>query len=346
MLRMSHGHAWIVAAFVSVTALAGCSSVAGTGPSAITPATTSGARTQPQPEFRGSTAALPQTYDTSGPLLFVTDWQPIGQQYGFVYIYDPRKNNPTPVATISEGIATPQAVCLDSKGTLYVTNLHSEPFPVHGWVSAYLPGQTTPEFIIRLGISIPYGCAIDSNDDLLVSNWGADNITKYTRGDAGPTVVLDRSNGLLDPSEIVLDKKGDLYVVNNDFVGNVANVQMFKPGAKHPTKTITDGAWWPQGMAIDSKGIVYVSNFETSTKPGAISEYMPGQTSPFQTITSAGPYPWGLTLDQDGRLFVSRSENPGFVSEYAPGALGPSPKKITQGLILPAGMAHWRTVLP
>ena len=152
-------------------------------------------------------------------------------------------NNPPPLATITAGINTPTVACIDSKGVLYVANSHADPFPVHGWISEYLPGHTKPSLIIRKGINVPYGCAIDANDNLFVSNWVGINITEYKRGKTEPTVVLNQSNGLFAPAPIALDTSGNLYVINNDYVGH-ANVQVFAPGAKQPTATSTNGAWW------------------------------------------------------------------------------------------------------
>ncbi len=202
--------------------------------------------------------------------------------------------------------------------------------------------------IIREGINVPYGCAIDGNDNLFVSNAGGFDITKYKRGKTEPTVVLDQTNGLTAPTVIALDASGDLYVANNDFGGHVANVQIFPPGAKKPSMTITNGAWWPQGIAVDSKGNLYVANFETSSKPGAVTEYLAGQNAPYQTILDAGSYPWGVTVDPRGRLFVSGGDpsEVGYVREFPPGSVHPAKQTITQDLIQPAGMAHWRPVLP
>lgn len=200
-----------------------------------------------------SPAGARLSHDKSGSLLYVTDWYPTGcnpsgqhcRQYGEVYVYNARLNNPPPLATITDKVFTPTVACLDSKGVLYVANSHAAPFPTHGWISEYLPGQTKPSLIIRKGINVPYGCAIDANDNLFVSNAAGINITEYKPGQTEPTVVLNKNNGLFAPAPIALDSSGNLYVINNDYEGH-ANVQVFAPGAKQPTATITAGAWWPR----------------------------------------------------------------------------------------------------
>ncbi|MGC2407073.1 MAG: hypothetical protein WA431_11755 [Candidatus Cybelea sp.] len=294
------------------------------------------------------------SHNKSGSLLYVTDWYPTGcnpsgqdcKQYGEVYVYNARLNNPPPLETITDKVFTPTVACLDSKGVLYVANSHAAPFPTHGWISEYLPGQTKPSLIIRKGINVPYGCAIDASDNLLVSNAAGINITEYKPGQTEPKVVLSKKNGLFAPAPIALDSSGNLYVINNDFEGH-ANVQVFAPGAKQPTATITAGAWWPQGIAVDANGTLYLSNFPTQSLRGAVTEFHPGQTEPFLTITDDSWEPWGLTVNSKGRLFVSDSQNSQqSIIEFPPGSSLPSKKTITGGLILPAGIAHWPGVLP
>src|ERR1700722_12196972 len=314
----------IVAGFVSITALTAWAAIAAQSLHAATLPVSPEARlilgpssvvspASQYPSIEGVTARplmgrtiLPvggrTTYDSAGPLLYVLDWYPTGgnpsnhcQQYGHVYVYNPRLNNPPPLATITAAINTPTVACLDSKGVLYVANSHADPFPVHGWISEYLPGHTKPSLIIRKGINVPYGCAIDANDDLFVSNAVGINITEYKRGQTQPTVVLNQSNGLFAPAPIALDSSGNLYVINNDFVGH-ANVQIFAPGAKQPTATITDGAWWPQGITVDAKGTLYISNFPTQSRGGAVTEYHPGQIEPFRVLADGAWEPWGMTV--------------------------------------------------
>jgi DNA-binding beta-propeller fold protein YncE len=312
--------------------------------------TTSG----PTGRFVTSPADERLSHDKSGSLLYVTDWYPTGcnpsgqhcKQYGEVYVYDARLNNPPPLATITDRVNTPTVACLDSKGVLYVANSHADPLPKHGWISEYLPGQTKPSLIIRKGINIAYGCAIDANDNLLVSNAGGINITEYKPGKTEPTVILNAKNGLFAPAPIALDSSGNLYVINNNYAGH-ANVQIFAPGAKQPTTTITNGAWWPQGIAVDANGTLYISNFPTSSRRGAVTEFHSGQTAPFLTILDDSWEPWGLTVNRRGRLFVSDSQNSQqSIIEFAPGSSQPSKKTITGGLVLPAGIAYWPAVLP
>ncbi|MGC1760104.1 MAG: hypothetical protein WA742_12180, partial [Candidatus Cybelea sp.] len=94
-------------------------------------------------------------------------------------------------------------------------------------------------------------------------------------------------------------------------------------------------------------GTLYLSNFPTSSRRGAVTEFHPGQTEPFLTIIDDSWEPWGLTVDSKGRLFVSDSQNSQqSIIEFPPGSSSPSKKTITEGLILPAGIAHWPAVLP
>ena len=56
-------------------------------------------------------------YDAKKALIFVANFSS-----NDVEVYNPKINNPSPSATITDGVDTPSADCLDKKGTLYVVN--------------------------------------------------------------------------------------------------------------------------------------------------------------------------------------------------------------------------------
>jgi hypothetical protein len=91
----------------------------------------------------GAPGAMPQSltespeYTRSGPLLYVVE-------YGFggsVLIYDARAKDPSPKASISEGLNNPVGDCLGGQGTLYVTN---QPSGSGGSISEYAAGKIKP----------------------------------------------------------------------------------------------------------------------------------------------------------------------------------------------------------
>jgi hypothetical protein len=105
----------------------------------------------------GAPGAMPQsvtesTQDArSGPLLYVSN---DGEDHD-VTVYRAGAKDPSPIETISSGLQFPGGMCLDGKGTLYVTDQD-------GWVAEYPAGKTKPSKIITKGIDTPAFCAIDS----------------------------------------------------------------------------------------------------------------------------------------------------------------------------------------
>ncbi|MFY9884676.1 MAG: hypothetical protein WAK15_07865, partial [Candidatus Cybelea sp.] len=160
----------------------------------------------------GAPGAMPQSrpiaarghndYDVTRPLLYVTDfiaWT--------VTVYHASAKDPAPIATVSQDLDAPAGDCIDSHGTLYVTN---EPISGPGWVSEYPLGVSKPLRIITKGIDTPAYCAIDSNSNLWATNIGGANVTEYLYGSKRPHMVI--TNGVPHPVGIAIDRSGNLYV--------------------------------------------------------------------------------------------------------------------------------------
>lgn len=112
--------------------------------------------------------------------------------------------------------------------------------------------------------------------------------------------------------QMVVDKSGDLFVVNNGSGGQCFYVSEYVPpynAAPIILQTIWQGqVFWPTGITVDASGTVYVSNvgayfFETP----AIFVYPTGSTVPTQAIrlTSAKFNSLAnLALDQQGNVYA------------------------------------------
>jgi sugar lactone lactonase YvrE len=285
---------------------------------------------------RGGSWMLPEAksaqYKTTAPLLYVTD---IDASYPNVRIYRAKAKDPSPLATISDGVNVPFGTCIDSNGTLYVTN---SPPSGPGWVSEYPVGKTTPSKIIRDGVNTPAFCAIDAEGNLWLANIGGPNITEYLPGSEKPHAVI--TTGLAYPIGIAIDHFGNLYV-GNGFGASQQNVEVYAPGSKSPSRTITKGITSPCGLAVDSNGTLYVANEFQSD----IAEYRSSQSVPFQTITRGISHVAGVTVDKKGTLYVANIGG-STVVEYALGSLKPLKRQISKGLYNPTGIAHYPPLLP
>src|ERR1700684_917792 len=207
-------------------------------------------------------------YDVRAPLLYVTD---IAENVVDVYHADAK--DPAPIATISAGLNAPAGDCIDSHGTLYVTN---QPIDGPGWVSEYSLGASKPAQVIKKGMNTPAYCAIDSNGNLWVTNIGGANVTEYLYGSKKPHPVI--TDGVPPPVGVAIDSSDNLYVANRL---QSSNVVVYPPGSNTPSRTITDGIRSPVGITIDASDVLYVANITEAN----VEEYSQGSYYPFKTIT-------------------------------------------------------------
>ncbi len=286
----------------------------------------------------GMPGAMPQSriatpsstdYTVTGPLLYVTNYP-----YNSVTVYHANGKDPAPIATISDGLNAPSGDCLDSQGTLYVTN---QPASNGGWVAAYPLGKTEPSMVITRGINTSAFCAIDSNGNLWVTNIGGPNATEYLYGSKKPYEVITK--GMFYPVGIAIDHSGNLYVANRLRSGG--NVVVYAPGTKTPSRTITDGVTSPVGIAIDADGTLYVTNITEKN----VQEYLPGADHPFKTITQGMTTPVAVTVNKKSWLFVANLSQDTVV-EFPPGSITRSKRHVSKGLHGPEGLALFPPVLP
>jgi hypothetical protein len=282
-------------------------------------------------------SAVP-SYKVSGPLIFVACYclsiEPLR-------IYNANEKDPKPIAAISKDIYNSRGVCIDSDGTLYVTNAGSSS---KGYVLEYALGQTKkPLRVITKGIDYPGYCAIDASGNLWVTNIGGINVTEYLKGSTKPHATITK--GLTYPVGIAIDSKGNLYVSNFKPYSD-QNVQVYAPGSKSPSRTITDGVSSPVGLAVDAHDTLYVT---TQDPPSQIEEYRFGQSKPYRIISDDLDYPDGIVIGKNGWLYVaevSESDKYWQIVEFPPNSLKPSSKMITKGVFDALGVAYYPPLLP
>jgi sugar lactone lactonase YvrE len=186
------------------------------------------------------------------PLLYVAN---ASGDYNDVTVYHAKGKDPSEIEVISNGLNTPFGVCVDSVGTLYVTN---EPAGL-GWVSEYPAGKTKPSKVITKGINTPAFCAIDGNGNLWVTNIGGSDVTEYEKGSTKPHTIITK--GLFYPDGIAIDSSGNIYVANRFTESSGSgNVVVYSSGSKSPNRTITDGVVSPVGITVDADRTLYLTN--------------------------------------------------------------------------------------
>ena len=280
-----------------------------------------------RPEANAKTAP---GYKTSGPLLYVSNCTNSN-----VTVYHAGAKDPAPIVTISNSLNGPAGDCVDSKGTLYVMN---EPANGPGWISEYALGKTKAFKFITKGVSTPAFCTIDSMDNLWVSNIGGPNVTEYLYGSKAPHTVITKD--MVYPVGVAIDHSGNLYVANRLGYSD-SYIAVYASGSKTPTRTITYGGMYPLEF-VRTKKTLYVPN----TTANNVKNTFRGHGDPDRKITHALSGPVAVVANAKGWLYVANDVNSDNVVEYAPNSTMPSKRRISKGLSVPIGVAHYPPLLP
>ncbi|HZY98121.1 MAG TPA: NHL repeat-containing protein [Candidatus Baltobacteraceae bacterium] len=149
---------------------------------------------------------------------------------------------------------------------------------------ALSPGAMAPRL---LGHSTPF-------TNLYVAN--ASTVTVYAPGSGA--VMRKISN--VEPASLAVDSSGNLYVASETGAGRV---QVYKPGATVPFRTITQNVRGPRTLAVDRSDDLYVANGYFS-----VGVYAPGSSTPLRNLKSF--YPISIAFDVADNVYVGRSSGP------------------------------------
>jgi hypothetical protein len=214
----------------------------------------------------------------------------------------------TATATITNGIANPEALAIDSAGHLFVANQNGS---VTEYQAPY-SNTSAPIATITSGIRVPVGLAIDSNDDLFVLDCAvscnttadADAILKY----ASPYAAAPANVGnVLDPTAgaLALDGSG------NVFAGGAGGVTEYVTGTSTP-KTIA-GSSEALSLALDAGGNLFVGGCPAScgsAGSGSLTEFQSPYTASGKAIDAGNiASPTALAIDGAGNLLEANGFN-------------------------------------
>ena len=200
--------------------------------------------------------------------------RPRGKQFDFIELY--KAGTTKRLLHITQGVSTPRAIALDSKGNLYVANQGE-----HVSVTIYAPGSSKVMRTITRGVHHPIALALDALDDLYVVNVRKE-VVEYAPGSGQPSRILNR--GVVSPAAIAIASSGTLYAANGGQASSSGWISVIPPGATTPAYKITDGLSHPVAVALDAAGNLYVASDDYGRDGGEISMYAPNSKHPTRTV--------------------------------------------------------------
>jgi sugar lactone lactonase YvrE len=229
--------------------------------------------------------------------------------------------NETVIST-TFGDNSPFAVALDKSGNVYVTQLFSA--TVNGVVyEEKLDFNATTgvtkyqeEVIPTAGLVNPEGIAVDSNDNVFVSDTGNNRIVELVLSHGTWNQSTLFSTGLNKPAGIVLDSQDNFYIAD---YGSSEIIEEKRAGSSFTQKIlISTGLLNPTSVAFDQGGLVIAdtgSNRVVKESPATGGTYT---ESVLSTSKLSGPQ--GVAVDGFGHVFIVDTINNRVVEELSSGS--------------------------
>jgi hypothetical protein len=258
--------------------------------------------------------------------------------------------NVPPIATISgprTGLDRPEAITVDSRGTIYVTNYWDNGATIFAAGSngvapiATISGSNT-------GLDGPTGIAVDAGGEIYVANIRGNCVTVYAAGSHGNVKPIATNRvGNHGVGRIALDSSGRMYLLS----GNVVNV--YSAGSNSAAAPIAVISVPVTGfltdIALDSSGKIYLTNAVSPSgsfrsQVFVYSAVSNGGASPVASIEGSKTgldYPRGVAVDADGKIYVTMFEGISIFSAGGNGNVKPITKITSNntGLTQPYGVA-------
>lgn len=254
----------------------------------------------------GGVAELPAGSSAPDALPFSPDLAPsavAADQQGDVFVTDAidssvlelTAGSSTPVTLPFTGLQLPFGVAVDQHGDVYVAN-QGELF---GRVLE-LPAGSESQVVLPFGLINPLGVAVDASGDVFTIDGTTSTVRELRAGSKVPTTLP--FGALLAPSELAVDRWGDVFVSDSESDG-LSQVLELPAGGTKPVSVPITGPGDALGLAVDQYGDVFVAYYLEDEDPGGddspVIELPTNPLSQSITWTLPGPVTYGespLTL--------------------------------------------------
>jgi hypothetical protein len=230
----------------------------------------------------------------TGGLLFVAD--ALNNDIVIFSRRDPR----APLGTITDGIAYPEEIAVDSSANLYVANLSNAD------VTVYEPPYTaSPSMTYSSGLTYPFSVTVGNDGTVYVSdnpNGSVGQVLEYPANKNAPGLAIPITGYV---EGVALDGKDRLYAGVNAQSGDVLR---FEPHSKQSTD-LKLPIGFISGVVLDRSGDLLAED----QIPAAVDVFEPGKKQPSQIINNGGNGfgdPVAIALGTyEKRLYIGDGQN-------------------------------------
>ncbi|MGP8099433.1 MAG: hypothetical protein ACLQHL_01530 [Candidatus Cybelea sp.] len=225
-----------------------------------------------------------------------------------ILIFPQGPRNPSPIGKITDGVSSAYGLCIDRYGNLYVANQYSNN------VTVYPVGSTEPSKTYSEDLERPLYPAVDSNQNLWVTNADNGTVVEYKHGSTHAKQVLQTPGSEADG--LGFDVQGNLYVAYryySYYSSEPGSIEEFNP---HSGKGTVLGMPLnqPQGVVVTNDGAILTVETGGTHR---IDVFPPGYQVPTLEV-GVKDIPTQLAIDShENRLFVSSLDyNDIYASQY------------------------------